>query len=158
MFAACLNEYHLQFLDLIVQRGVRFLIIGGQARAVHEGSTTRDLDLWVDISARNRPALDLALITWATEHPLHSSGNFSFPLPLRPGVQIKFPEDDVLYLDASNEPAAIGPLDCVDILTSIGAACFCEFYDRAEWRGTVGITLPFLARSDLETISPKKNI
>jgi hypothetical protein len=158
MIAHCLNEYHLQFLNLFVEKNVRFLIVGGQARSVHEGTTTRDLDLWVDISTQNRPALDLCLMAWAAQHPMHSTANFLPPLPLRPGVQIKFPDDDVLYLDADDEPIAIGPTDCIDILTSIGTADFSEFYDRAEWREVAGIRLPLLARGDLDTISPEKNI
>jgi hypothetical protein len=84
-----LNEYQLQFLKLLVDRRCRFLIIGGQARSIHEGTVTRDLDVWVDLSSANRPTLDLTLLAWATEHRIHSSADFSqTPLPLRPCVQI----------------------------------------------------------------------
>ena len=98
---SCLNEYQLQFLKLLVDRRCRFLIIGGQARSIHEGAVTRDLDVWVDISSANRPTLDLTLLAWATEHRMHSSADFSqTPLQLRPCVQIKFPECNAFFIGA----------------------------------------------------------
>jgi len=154
----CLNDYQLQFLREMIKRGVRFLVIGGQARNVYHGTRTRDLDLWVDISSQNRPALDLCLMAWAAEHPMHSAANFSPPLPLRPGVQIKFPDDEVFYVGADGEPTAIVPADCIDVLTSIGAADFGKFYDRAEWHEIAGIRLPLLARDDLNVVSPAKSV
>jgi hypothetical protein len=150
------NEYHLQFLKLFVERGVRFLIIGGQARAAHHGTRTRDLDVWVDISVANRPSIDNALFAWAAKYPTHSASSFSPPLQLRPNVQIKFPDAEVLFLGADGEPHEIGPEDCIDVLTSIGSADFVEHYARAEWRDVAGLHLPFLALTDLDTISPAK--
>jgi hypothetical protein len=52
---------------------------------------------------------------------------------------------------------AFVPADCIDILTSIGAADFNEFYNRAAWLEVAGIRLPLLARGDLEAISPSKS-
>lgn len=154
----CLNEYHLQFLRMFAGRGVRFLIIGGQARAVHHGTPTRDLDIWIDISNLNRPAVDFALCAWATEHPTHSHQLFpSTPLPLRPDVQIKFPDGEVLYLGADGEPKKIGPADCIDVLSSIGAVDFAAHYDRADLPEIAGLRLPFLALGDLDAISPLKS-
>jgi len=126
--SSCLNEYHLQFRKLLVERGTRFLIVGGQARALHEGSNTKDLDVWVDISDDNRSALDECVITWVEHNPMRSLQDFSPPLPWRAGVQIKFPDADVLFLGADGEPAEIGPDDCIDLFTSIGEANFEEFY------------------------------
>ena len=51
-----LNEYQLQFLRNFTDFGVRLLVIGGQARHVHNGSVTRDLDLWVAIDPEILPA------------------------------------------------------------------------------------------------------
>lgn len=154
--SSLLNEYHLQFLRLLVSRDVRFLIIGGQARALHHGTVTRDLDVWVDIESANRPKLDLALIAWATEHPAHSAANFAPPLPLRPGVQIKVPDADALFLGSDGEPHEIKPADGIDVLTSVGSSDFADFHRRAEWREIAGIRLPVLAASDLDAISPPK--
>jgi hypothetical protein len=152
-----LNEYHLQFLQPLVERGVLFMIVGGQARSIHEGAVTRDLDIWVDISPSNRPALDHCLIAWATKYPMHSAASFSPPLPLRRNVQIQFPDADVLFLGDNNELSEIGPEDGIDVLTSIGSSSFGEFYGRAHWEQVAGLKLPFLARNDLEKISPPKS-
>jgi hypothetical protein len=82
--------------------------------------------------------------------------NFLPPLSLRRGVQIKFPDGDVMFIGSDNKPKEIGPADGIDILTSIGSSCFKEYYDRAHWLEIAGINLPFVAHDDLETISPKK--
>ncbi|WP_092180657.1 hypothetical protein [Bradyrhizobium sp. cf659] len=152
----CLNEYQRQFLRLFTSRGVRFLIIGGQGRAAHYGASTKDLDLWVDISHLNRPVLDLALVAWATEHPSHSASSFALPLPLRPAVQIKFPDAAAWYLGDDGEPREITPDEGIDILTSIGSADFAEFYDRAEWFHAAGLQLPVPSADDLAVVSPRK--
>ena len=64
-----LNEYHLQFLHNFTDHGVRFLIIGGQARHVHNGSVTRDLDPWVAIDPASTPSLERALVRWSQVAP-----------------------------------------------------------------------------------------
>jgi hypothetical protein len=153
----CLNEYHLQFLRLLLQRNVRFLIIGGQARSVHQGTHTRDLDIWVDISKDNRPALHQSLVAWKTRYPAHSMADFSRPGDLRPNVQIKFPDTDAMFLGAEGQLAEIGPAHGVDVLTSVGLSAFKEFYDRADWQEVAGLRLPFVACGDTELISPQKS-
>ena len=60
-----LNEYHLQFLSHLDHYSVRFLMIGGQARALLSGGATKDLDIWVDIAPTNRGALGKAMSAWA---------------------------------------------------------------------------------------------
>ena len=151
-----LNEYHLQFLRPMTRRGVRFLIVGGQARFVHHGISTRDLDLWVDISRQNRPALDQCLIEWKAKYPVHTLTDLSPPLALRPGVQIKIPDADVWFMRQDGKPAELLVADGIDILTSIGDADFNEYYDRAMLRSIDGQDVPFLSADDLETISPSK--
>jgi hypothetical protein len=159
MITPCLNDYHLQFLRLLTDRSARFIIIGGQARYVHHRTRTRDLDIWIDISAQNRPAIDRCLYSWALEHPQHSKLDFNPPLTLRPGVQVKFPDtrDAVYYLDRSGEPTEISHEDCIDVLTSVREADFDEFYRRAYWQMIEGMNLPFLAAGDLQAISPAKS-
>ncbi len=148
-----LNEYHLQFLRLFGGRGVRFLVIGGQARFAHHGIATRDLDIWVDISSANRAALDHCLIEWKTRHPLHTLADMSQPLALRPNVQIKFPDADAWFETSDGEPAEILVQDGIDVLTSIGEANFKFFYERASTMVIDGLKIPFLAAEDIEAIS-----
>jgi hypothetical protein len=157
MLQHCLNQYHLQFLRALALGEVRYLVIGGQARFAHQGVRTRDLDLWVDISSQNRPALDQCLVAWKIEHPMHTEVDLSsVPLSLRPGLQIKFPDADVWFMGRDNEPAEILPVDGIDILTSIGDADFSAYYDRAVRTLIDGLEIPFLAADDLEAISPPR--
>ena len=123
-----MNEYHLQFLRQLLSRGVRFLVIGGQARFVHHGTITRDLDLWVDVSLQNRPQLVQCLIAWKLEYPVHYFADIS---ALRPGVQIRSPDADVWFMGRDKQPVELLVADGIDILTSIGDADFDEYYPRA---------------------------
>jgi len=148
-----LNEYHLKFLRLFNGRGVRFLVIGGQARFAYHGIATRDLDIWADISLENRPALEECLVEWKMEHPVHTLADFSRPLPLRPKVQIKFPDADAWFMRPNGEPAEILVQDGIDVLTSIGEADFKSHYERATTMVIDRLSIPFLAAEDIEAIS-----
>lgn len=151
-----LNEYHLQFLGLFNKRTVRSIVIGGQARFIHHGVATRDLDIWVDISPVNRLALDQCLMDWSSEHPLHTMPPLSFPLRWEEKRQIKFPDADVMYMRRNGEPAEIAVADGIDVLTSIGDADFGAFFDRATSKTVDGLDILFLAAQDLDVISPAK--
>ena len=88
--SGCLNEYQLEFLKLFVDRGCRFLIVRGQARAMHQGTRTRDLDIWVDISQTNKPTAEQCISAWIARYPVHAI--LQTPVLLQAGQQIKFPE------------------------------------------------------------------
>jgi hypothetical protein len=148
-----LNDYHLQFLQLLNRRGVRFLVVGGQARFAHFGVSTRDLDIWVDISVKSRPALDQSLIEWKRKYPIHTLMDISHPVALRPKVQIKFPDADVWFERRDGELVEIFVQDGIDVLTSIGDAEFDFYYERASNRVMDGINIPFLAADDIDVIS-----
>jgi hypothetical protein len=150
-----LNDYHLQFLELLNSRSVRYLVIGGQARFAHFGTPTRDLDLWVDVSPKNRPSLEAALVDWKTKYPIHTLLDLSHPVALRPKVQIKFPDADVWFAKRNGELAEILAQDGIDVLTSIGESDFEFYYDRAAIKALDNIDVPFLAADDLDTISPR---
>jgi hypothetical protein len=151
-----LNDYHLQFLQLLNRRGVRFLVIGGQTRFAHFGVSTRDLDIWVDISAKNRPALDQSLIEWKTKYPIHTLMDISHPVTLSPKVQIKFPDANVWFKRRDGEFAEISVEDGIDILTSIGDAEFDSYHERAATMTIDDINIPFLAADDIDAISPPR--
>jgi hypothetical protein len=150
-----LNAYQLQFLQMLIKRSVRFLIIGGQTRFFYHGTPTRDLDLWVDISPSNKLALQTFLVMWAAKYPLHSNADFTIPIPLRPNVQIKFPDADVWFMGIDDKPTPITPDDGIDILTSVNEADFGEYFGRAKTVRVNGMNLPFLSVNDLDAISPK---
>jgi hypothetical protein len=150
--AALLNEYQIQFLRLLVAHGVRFLIIGGQARHIYSKAPTRDLDIWADILDASKNALENALVEWSSTHPNHSDSRIEKPAPLRPGVQIKFPDADAAYLDSKGTLQTITASDGIDILTSIGHAIFTEYYERAATTEVNGITVRVPIQSDLENL------
>jgi hypothetical protein len=149
-----LNEYHLQFLRQLDGRRVRLLVIRGQARFAHYGVPTRDLDIWVDISPKNKIALERCVADWKTKHPLHTMMDISQPLALRPKLQIKLPDADAMFMGRDGEPAEIFVEDGIDVLTSIGEADFEFYYARATTKVIDGLNIPFLATDDIEAISP----
>jgi hypothetical protein len=144
-----LNEYHRQFLHHLMDHGVRFLIVGGQARHVHHGNTTRDLDLWVDIGVGNQPALEKALVEWSEEHLAHTAFPLTSPIAFAPHRQLKFPDADCWFMTRDDEPMQILALDGIDILTSIKAHSFPVFYGRAFRHSVDGMDLPFVSVDDL---------
>jgi hypothetical protein len=152
-----LNDYHLQFLHRLTDAGVRFLVIGGQARRVHDGSETRDLDIWVDIEPQSRRALETVLLAWSAAHPLHTAQPLTAPLALRPNVQIQFPDADCLYMTRDGIPAPIPTTDRIDILTSVGQHDFEQFYARALTHSVEGMDLKVLSRDDMSIIIPPAN-
>src|SRR6476661_8789549 len=143
-----LNEHHLQFLSLFHRRAVRFLVIGGQAKYVHHGSATRDLDLWVDLASNNASALEQALVDWSATYTSHTAMPLTPPLHLRRNLQIKFPDDDCLYMKIGGELAEILPADGIDILTSICDLEFDQFYDRSVVVKVQNMDIRFLSAGD----------
>lgn len=152
-----LNEYHLQFLHNFTDLGVRFLIIGGQARHAHNGSVTRDLDLWVAIDPASVPILERALLRWSQNHPLHTQWPLTSPISFSPKRQLKFPDAECWFTTRAGDPMEILPADGIDILTSIGDHDFDVFYHRAFTQCVDGMALPFLSAGDLPIVSPAKS-
>ena len=152
-----LNEYHLQFLHNFTDHGVRFLIIGGQARYVHIGSVTRDLDLWVAIDPASTPSLNRALLRWGQDHPFHTQWPMTSPINFSPKRQLKFPDAECSFMTRAGDPMEIHPADGVDILTSMEDHDFDAFYHRAFTQCVDGMALPFLSAGDLPIVSPAKS-
>jgi hypothetical protein len=96
-----LNSYHREFLKLLSECGVRFMVIGGQARHHYYGTETRDLDVW----AQNDEALQRALAAWMESHP--------WPLP-RPELRLWHPDDTQLHQTGTDEAAGR-----IDVLTKV---------------------------------------
>ncbi|MGL4090848.1 hypothetical protein [Hyphomicrobiales bacterium] len=152
-----INEYQQQFLEHIDADGVRYLVIGGQARLVHFGNTTSDLDVWVDIGDANLAALERSLVGWVDRYPAHWFKTLVAPLALRAGLQFKFPDvDGCLFLSADGELLEIGTTNGVDVLTSVRGADFGECYSRRLMSAISGLNVPFLGAADLDAISPPK--
>lgn len=154
-----LNGYHIQFLRNLDDYHVRFLVIGGQARWLHWNTPTRDLDVWVDISDANRPALEKSLIAWKKRYPIHTQETMEPPLPIRPKVLIQFPDRDNVYYFQTDE-GGIGEIkyeDRVDVLFSadVKGLEFEECFQRSVLHQVDGIDIRCLAETDLE--EPESN-
>jgi hypothetical protein len=152
-----LNEYHVQFLRLLNEQGVRYLVIGGQARFAHCAEPTKDLDIWVDISAGNRPPLERCMADWKAKHPMHTLLDMTPPLEFRRNVQIKFPDADAWFMGRDNQPTEILAENGIDVLTSVGDADFDAYFAGAVTMQVDGLDVPFLAAADLEIISPSSS-
>lgn len=155
--ALILNDYQRQFIQCLTASGVRFIVIGGQARAFHYRTPTRDLDIWADIVESQQPRLREALLAWGERYPAHTYPELKPSLPLRSGMQQKLPATDgCWYMRDDREIAEIGPEDGVDLLTSIEGADFEELYDRgAVTRLDDGVLGRVLSADDLDRM-PRK--
>ena len=154
-----LNGYHRQFLATLANAHVRFLVIGGQARWLHFGTTTRDLDLWVHAAPANLEALSPCLIRWKQRYPSHTSLSLEQLRPLRRNLQIPLPDADVHYLREDGELERLSVDERIDVLTSVQAvpdAEFSNYYGRAATRWIDGFAVRIVAIEDLDVVSPPK--
>jgi hypothetical protein len=159
-----LNDYHIQFLHHLLHHNVAFMVVRGQARWLARSPAsgragrpdnnchqTRDLDIWVSIADGDKPALEQALIDWARAHPRHTNQTWNSPLPLRPKVQIAFPEfDHVWYLDRSGEMKEISTADRIDVLTSLEGMDFDECLKHADTHEVDGVSVYAMSPADLD--------
>lgn len=154
-----MNDYHIQFLHHLGRHRVRFVVVGGQARWLSDAShVTRDLDVWASVAATDKPALEKALVAWSREHPAHTAVPLHAPLPLRPGVQIAFPDcAGVLYLDRGREMRELSTADRIDILTSLAEADFEECFARAVEHDVESVFVRALCATDLDKASEHRS-
>lgn len=147
-----LNDYHIQFLHLLVRRNVKFLVVGGQARwLLNRVQQTRDLDVWMSVAEADKPALEQALVAWSAAHPAHTAMPLQAPLPLRPGVQIAFPDcDGVAYMVRTGQIQELSVRDRIDVLTSLAGMEFEECFARGVQYDIDGVAVRALCKSDLD--------
>jgi hypothetical protein len=109
------------------------------------------LDIWVSIADKDRPALERALVAWASKHPLHTNRDWVPPLSLGPKLQIAFPEDDrVAYLGRSGGVLYISIADRIDVLTSLEGMNFEECFERPVIHEVEGVTVRAMPAADLD--------
>ena len=147
-----LNDYHVQFLHHLARYRVRYLVVGGQAQKFFQPShVTRDLDVWVSVADVDTPALEGALVSWSQDHRTHTELPLDAPLPLRPGVQIAFPDcDGVLYLSRNGEMHELSTADRIDVLTSIAGMSFDECFARSVEYNVEGVAIRAFCAADLD--------
>jgi hypothetical protein len=147
-----LKDYQIQFLHHLVSYDVAFLIVRGQARWLADRShKTRDLDVWVSIADEDKPNLESALIKWGRQHPAHTNVSWQAPLPLRPKVQIAFPQyDGVGYVDRAGEIQELSTADRIDVLTSLEGMDFKECFERSVQHHVDGVVVHAMCADDLD--------
>lgn len=119
-----------EFVELLLDNEVRFLVVGGYAVAAHgHPRYTGDLDIWILTSAENAERLLGAL---------YAFGFGSVGLALSDFTQ----RDQVVQLGY--------PPFRIDLLTSLDGVRFEECYDRRVDVILGGLTVPFIGLDDLK--------
>jgi len=123
------NKDFREFVELLSSSGVRFLIVGGHAVALHGYPRfTGDLDVWVATDPENAVRVAKALSAFGFGSLKFSADDF-----VRPGYAIQLGR----------------PPYRIDILTSIDAVTFSRAYRRRRMVRAGTLTIPFIALEDL---------
>lgn len=125
-------ELGKDFRDMLAaldRHGVRFLVVGGMAVAVHGTPRyTKDLDLWVEVSDDNAARLVAAIDSFGLGSLGLAAADFLEP-------------DTVIQL--GYEPNRI------DFLTGLRGAVFAEAYPRRTTISIEGLQVPIIDRDTL---------
>ena len=123
------NRDFREFVELLNSNGVRFLIVGGHAVALHGYPRfTGDLDVWVATDPENAERVTKVLLEFGFGSLKFSAQDFT-----RPGYAIQLGR----------------PPYRIDILTSIDAVAFSPAYRRRRTVRAGRLTIPFIALGDL---------
>lgn len=120
-----------EFLGLLDRHGVRYMIVGGFAVAVHGFPRyTKDLDVWVECSADNAKRLLAALDEFGFGDLGLTTNDFETP---------------DLVIQLGYEPNRI------DLLTGLTGVRFEEAYPKRVTGSIDGLTVPIIDRHSLAT-------
>jgi hypothetical protein len=123
------NRDFREFVELLNSNGVRFLIVGGHAVALHGYPRfTGDLDVWVATDPENAERVTKAVSDFGFGSLKFTAQDFT-----RPGYAIQLGR----------------PPYRIDILTSIDAVAFSRAYRRRRKVRAGTLTIPFIALEDL---------
>jgi hypothetical protein len=123
------NKDFREFVELLNSSGVRYLIVGGHAVALHGYPRfTGDLDVWIATDAENAVRVEKVLSDFGFGSLKFSARDF-----VRPGYAIQLGR----------------PPYRIDILTSIDAVTFSRAYRRRRTVRAGTLTIPFIALEDL---------
>jgi len=125
------NEDFRDLLDALLQAGVRFLVVGAHAMAVHGvPRATGDLDVWVQPEPENAERVWTALLRFGA--PVRQLGVSRADLET-PGMVVQ-----------------IGlPPRRIDLLTEVSGLDFDEAWRNRTTHSVESRRIPFLARGDL---------
>jgi hypothetical protein len=123
------NKDFREFIELLNSNGVRFLIVGGHAVALHGYPRfTGDLDVWIATDSENAARVAKVLADFGFGSLKFDAEDF-----VRPGYAIQLGR----------------PPYRIDILTSIDAVAFARAYGRRRTVRAGALAVPFIALEDL---------
>jgi predicted nucleotidyltransferase len=126
-----LNSDLLEFLDVLLESEVRFLVVGGYAVMKYtEPRATKDIDLWIETSPENAERVYQALARFGAPLAGYKPQDFTDP----------------------NSFFQVGVKFRVDLITSMaGGLTFSDAWARREIGNLHGKELPFISMEDLMT-------
>jgi hypothetical protein len=124
-----LNSDLLQFLDVLLETEVRFLVVGGYAVMKYtEPRATKDIDLWIDTTVENAERVYQALAQFGAPLAGYTPQDFTDP----------------------NSFFQIGVRFRVDLITSMPAGLtFVDAWERRVISHLHGKEVPFISMEDL---------
>lgn len=104
-----LNQDFKEFIQLLNENQVKYLVIGGYAVAVHgHPRYTKDIDIWIEISEENAQKLITALTQFGFESLGLTSKDFQTPNQI---IQLGYPPNRI---DLITNPDGIDFQTCYD--------------------------------------------
>jgi hypothetical protein len=104
-----LNQDFKEFIQLLNDNQVKYLVIGGYAVAVHgHPRYTKDIDIWIEISEENAQKLVIALTQFGFESLGLTSDDFQTPYQI---IQLGYPPNRI---DLITNPDGIDFQTCYD--------------------------------------------
>ena len=126
-----MNDDFRDILELLLEQGVEFVIVGAHALAVHGAArATGDIDLLVRPSRENAERVCAALREFGAPLRAHGVG------------------PDELSVEGNVYQLGLPPRR-IDVLTRIDGVSFDEAWDGRVVIEAAGMSLPFLGRSEL---------
>lgn len=124
-----LNSDYRDMLQVLLDNGVKFLLVGAYAMGVHGyPRATGDIDIWVEPSADNSFRVYQALMEFGA--PLHEVDETTF---VKPGIVFQI---------------GIAPRR-IDLISSISGVAFDEAYRQRQTVEIDGLPVPILSCDDL---------
>lgn len=124
-----LNEDYREILQILLNKKVKFLVIGAYAMGVYGyPRATGDFDIWVDVSAENSKKIYRSL--------------HEFGVPLSDIEEMTFAKKGIVF------QVGVAPRR-IDIITRIDGVSFSEAYKSKENIKIEEITIPFISKDNL---------
>lgn len=124
-----LNSDYKDMLQVLLDNGVRFLLVGAYAMGAHGyPRATGDIDIWVEPSAENSERIYRSMVAFGA--PLHEIDETTFVKP------------DIVF------QIGVAPRR-IDIITAISGVGFNDAYQQRQIVEMEGLSIPILSLGDL---------